>query len=56
MGVPEYWIVNVASAEIEVHLDPKDGRYRSVRTLGKGESITLAAFADVTIAVADVVR
>ena len=56
MGVPEYWIVNVASAEIEVHLDPKDGRYRTVRTLGKGESITLAAFDDVAIAVSDVVR
>ena len=56
MGVPEYWIVNVQAAEIEVHTDPSNGRYRSVRTLGKGASIELVAFRDVTIDVADVVR
>lgn len=56
MGVPEYWIVNVAAGEIEVHTDPKDGRFRQVRTLSKGESITLVTFADVTVAVSDVVR
>jgi Uma2 family endonuclease len=56
MGVPEYWIVNVRDAAIEVHREAIGDHYGRVSTHRKGDSISLVAFPDVVIAVADVVR
>ena len=56
MGVPEYWIVNVKDASIEVHREPSGGHYGRVTTHRAGESIALRAFPDVALAVGDIVR
>jgi Uma2 family endonuclease len=48
-GIPEYWIVNLAEQVVEVHTDPKNGRYRVVVTRGATESISPLAFPDVTV-------
>ena len=51
--IPEYWIVNLVDDVVEVHTDPKDGRYRSSRTRGPGTTISLVAFPDVELSVDD---
>jgi Uma2 family endonuclease len=51
-GILEYWIVNLVDRQVIVHRDPQDGDYRSVQTLTSG-SITMLAFADVTIDTSD---
>ncbi|MEQ8456479.1 MAG: Uma2 family endonuclease [Sandaracinaceae bacterium] len=56
MGVPEYWIVNVREAAIEVHRQPEGDRYARVTSHGRGETITLERFADASIDVDDVLR
>lgn len=53
-GIPEYWIVNLADRVIEVHRDPRDGAYGNTASRAPGDTITLAAFADVCVAVADI--
>ena len=55
-GVPEYWLVDVAGKEIEVHRGPSAGRYAERAARRRGETIRLVAFPDVAIDVADVVR
>jgi Uma2 family endonuclease len=55
-GVDEYWIVDLSSAVIEVYTHPVDGRYAEVRRVGAGEKLAPAAFPDVAIDVADLVR
>ena len=54
--VPEYWLVNVADGQIEVHVEPRNGRYGLVAIRRPGETISLRAFPDVAIAVDDVLR
>ena len=53
-GVPESWIVNLPDEVIEVHTDPHDGSYRQVTRRDRGETLTLSAFPDVSLAVDDV--
>lgn len=36
-GVPEYWIIDVNGASVEVLTDPGGGSYRSTRLLGRGD-------------------
>jgi Uma2 family endonuclease len=52
-GVPEYWIVDVATCGVEVHSAPAGGRYLHVSHLTKGETLGLAALPDVKVAIAD---
>jgi Uma2 family endonuclease len=37
VGVPEYWIVDVDGAAVEIYSDPRDGDYRSVSRIESGE-------------------
>ena len=53
-GIEEYWIVNLVNAQLLVYRDPVDGEYRSMRILGKDDTITPLAFPDVTIAVSEI--
>ena len=53
-GIPEYWIVDVQGREIEVHTNPSGSRYGTVRTFGRGESLSPLAFPDLRVAVDEV--
>jgi Uma2 family endonuclease len=53
-GIPEYWIVNLVEARIEVYTEPESGRFKTIRPYVRGERITLVTFVDVVIAVDDV--
>jgi hypothetical protein len=50
-GVPEYWIVNLASRVVEVHRDPSPTGYENVSIHPKGARLQLLAFPDVELAV-----
>jgi Uma2 family endonuclease len=52
--VDEYWIVNHAEGVIEVYRDRHDGRWRTLTTHRRGETIAMVGFPDVHVAVADV--
>jgi Uma2 family endonuclease len=53
-GIPEYWIVNLEDATIEVHSDPDaaSGTYRGARVARRGETLTAAAVPGVQVDVA----
>jgi Uma2 family endonuclease len=53
-AVTEYWIVNLHDGVIEVHRQPGPTGYASLVRRGRGEKVTLAAFADVEVLVSDV--
>ena len=52
MGVPELWLVDVVRQCVEVRTEPADGLYRRVETFAVGQSVSLGAFSDVSVAVA----
>lgn len=55
VAVDEYWIVDVEGGAVHVLRDPDgEGGWRSHRTARRGEALTLVAFPDVQIAVADI--
>jgi Uma2 family endonuclease len=54
VGIPEYWIVDVAGGQIEVHTRPGGGAYTESRIVRRGDTLSLAAIAGVTVAVSDV--
>jgi Uma2 family endonuclease len=58
--VPEYWLVNLAEAVVEVHRDPMvmpqglfGWQYRTVDRFGPGDSMAPLSFPHASIAVAD---
>jgi Uma2 family endonuclease len=52
--VDEYWIVNHVEGVVEVYRDRRDGRWRTMTTHDRGETIALVAFPDVKIPVAEI--
>jgi Uma2 family endonuclease len=52
--VDEYWIVNHVEEVVEVYRDRHAGEWRSRTTHGRGETISMVAFSDVEIAVAEI--
>lgn len=48
-GIQEYWILNVAENELEVHREPDGKTYISRRILKPGQSVSPLAFDDVQI-------
>ena len=52
-GVPEYWIVDIDGAAIEVLTDPDRGGYRSVQRLARGDVLRPSRLPGIEIAVAD---
>ena len=52
--VTEYWIVNIRESAIEVYRQPGPTQYADVKRYERGERIVLVAFADVDVAVSDV--
>lgn len=55
-GVPEYWIVDVNNATVEVHTTPANGRYTNVQTLRDGDVLRPTLLPEVSIRVADIPR
>jgi Uma2 family endonuclease len=53
-NVTEYWIVNIREGAIEVHREPGQTQYADVKRYERGERIVLVAFADIDVAVSDV--
>jgi Uma2 family endonuclease len=51
-GIPDAWLVNIPRRTIEVHREPREGRYQQVTVFRKGETISPLALPDITIAVA----
>jgi Uma2 family endonuclease len=51
--VTEYWVVDLAAGVVRVHRDPAGGLYGTVTSVARDGAITLAAFADVTVRVDD---
>ncbi len=49
-NVEEYWILNLVDDVVEVHRDPKGGRYRVVEVRPRGAVVHLQHFGDVEIA------
>ena len=41
MGVPVYWLLDLAARRLEVRSEPDGDEYRSTRLLGEGESVAL---------------
>jgi Uma2 family endonuclease len=53
-GIPEYWVVDCAAESIEIHRTPEGGRYRDVSRVSGVATVTLQAFPDVVLALADI--
>jgi Uma2 family endonuclease len=52
-GIREVWVVDLAGDRVEVYREPATLGYSQVRAFGRDESIIPEAFADLTIAIAD---
>lgn len=52
--IPEYWVVDVAGQAVELYSEPDEeaGRYRTLRTLGMGETLTSQVLPELTLPVA----
>ena len=48
-GIPEFWIANLRTGEVEARTDPVGTEYTTVRTIPVGGAITPQAFPDVTL-------
>jgi Uma2 family endonuclease len=55
-GVQEVWIVDLTAEVIHVYREPAQGSYSFVRLASRSESLSPAAFPDLTLAVNDVLR
>ncbi len=53
-GVPEYWIVDTVNDRIEVHREPHELGFRSIRTHRRGERVAFAAFPDIEFTVDEI--
>jgi Uma2 family endonuclease len=52
-GVPEVWIVDLTRDVIEVFRDPGATTYRSIAPIGRGGTVSPAAFVDIVLAASD---
>ena len=52
-GLPEYWIVNLVDAVLEVYRDPAGDTYRAKQTHGRGERLAPGARPEAAVAVDD---
>jgi hypothetical protein len=52
--VAEYWMVEAPAESIEVHRTPEAGAYRDVNLLAGSATVSLGAFPDVALPLAEV--
>jgi Uma2 family endonuclease len=55
-GVPEYWVVDVEGRVVEVHTEPRAGRYDRFTPFRPGEEITVGTLEGVRVPVASFLR
>ena len=53
-GVPEYWIVDCAAETVEVDRTPTSSGYRDVTVVAGAAAVSLLAFPDLSLALAEV--
>jgi len=53
-GIPEVWLLDLPGDRLRVYRDPSDGEYRSITVLGRGDSVTLTTFPDITLTVEEI--
>ena len=53
-GIPEYWVVDCATESIEVHRTPDADGYRDVIRVAGVATVTLQAFPDVALTLAEI--
>jgi Uma2 family endonuclease len=53
-GVAEYWVVDGTAERIEVHRTPETGGYRDVSRLAGSATVSLGAFPDVALRLAEI--
>ena len=53
-GIPEVWLVDLTTDTIEVLRHPAGDRYSDARSLRRGDQVTISAFPDATLTVADI--
>jgi len=53
-NIPEYWLLNIKDACLEVYRQPYDGLYAEKTTLRAGDNITLSQLNDININIADI--
>lgn len=54
-GIQEYWLVNLIENVVEVYGEPNEGKYQSVRTAGKGETVPLPGGLKGSVAVDEII-
>jgi Uma2 family endonuclease len=55
VGVREVWLVDLTTAQVEVHREPRGDRYRDVRVLARGERVAPEAFPDLSLEVSELI-
>jgi Uma2 family endonuclease len=55
VGIVETWLRDLVTRRVEVHRDPTEGRYRSVRKLAGAQTLPAAALPDVRVTVEDLI-
>ena len=53
-GIPEYWIVDCTTESVEVYRDPSPEGYRDVTRVSGTATLTLRAFPDVVLTLAEI--
>ncbi|TVR11688.1 MAG: Uma2 family endonuclease [Phormidium sp. GEM2.Bin31] len=48
-AIPEVWLINALTHQLECYRHPENGRYREYQTLERGDSVRLLSFPDVLI-------
>jgi Uma2 family endonuclease len=55
VGIRDMWLCDLVSGRVEVYREPEGDRYRTVRSVQRGGSLTPAAFSDITVRVEDLI-
>ena len=53
-GIPEYWVVDCNAESIEIHRSPDGDRYREVIRVTGDATVTLQAFPDIVLTLAEI--
>lgn len=52
-NIAEYWILNLSERNLEVHREPRNGRYNHIRILDEAQSVAPIAAPDASIPIAE---